>query len=144
MLREFALKPGIILGSVSFLSPSLATRAASLALSITSGFVKSTGGASGGGAALAWEAMGLAASSWLSLVRRAARSAACCAMIWASGIGAALLVGGGRWALLDTDEEVAAVLLDDGVVREEGGSAGGVTISSSYAYHNRTYPTFSL
>ena len=69
MSREFALKPGIILGSVSFLSPSLAARAASLALSITSGFAKSTGGASGGGgAALAWEAMGLAASSWLSLV----------------------------------------------------------------------------
>ena len=97
MSREFALKPGI-LGSVSFLSPSLAARAASLALSITSGFAKSTGGASGGGAALAWEAMGLAASSWLSLVRR---------------------------ALLDTDEEAAAALLDDGVVREEGGSAGG-------------------
>lgn len=79
----------------------------------------------GGGAALAWEAMGLAASSWLSLVQRAARSATCCAMIWASGIGAALPAGGGCWALLNTDEEAAAVLLDDGVVREEGGSAGG-------------------
>ena len=78
MSREFTLKPGIISGSESFLSSSLAARAVSLALSITSGFVKRTGGTNeGGGAAIAWGAMGLVASGWLSLVRRVASLAAC-------------------------------------------------------------------
>ena len=78
MSREFALKPGIISGSESFLSPFLVARAVSLALSITSGFVKRTGRTNeGGGAAIAWGAMGLVASSWLSLVQRVASLATC-------------------------------------------------------------------
>ena len=78
MSREFALKPGIISGSESFLSPSLVARGASLALSITSGFAKRTGGTNeGGGAVIAWGGTGLVALSWLSLVQRVASSAAC-------------------------------------------------------------------